>query len=57
MNLESHLQELVRKHEALKAEIAEASAHPSADDIEVTTLKKRKLRLKEEIERWKRRAA
>lgn len=57
MSLESHVAELQRKHEALKAQIAEARNHPGADDLELTTMKKRKLRLKEEIERWKKRAA
>ena len=39
MSLSSHLQELKRKHQSL------------SDAVDITDLKKQKLRLKEEIER------
>jgi hypothetical protein len=51
MTIESHLEQLVKKHGALEHEIAEAMAHPSTDDVIVTDLKRKKLHLKEEIER------
>lgn len=51
MTIESHLEQLVKKHGALEHEIAEAMAHPSTDDIVLTDLKRKKLHLKEEIER------
>lgn len=57
MSLDTHLAELQRKHETLKAKIAAEQNRPGGDDLELTTMKKRKLRLKEEIERWKKRAA
>ena len=51
MSLQSHLQELELKHRALDASIAEELTHPSADDARVRELKKRKLALKQKIER------
>ncbi len=43
MSIEAHLAELERRHQALEAEIAEARAHPSVDDLEIVELKRRKL--------------
>ncbi len=51
MSVESHLAELQRRHEALKREIEEASAHPGTDDLEITEMKRRKLQIKDEITR------
>ena len=51
MAIESHLAQLEKRHEALKLEINEALAHPSADDLEIAELKRRKLQIKDEIER------
>jgi hypothetical protein len=51
MSSETHLAELVRRHEALEREITEALSHPSVDTIEITELKRRKLHLKDEITR------
>ena len=51
MAIQAHLAELERRHQALDEEISEALAHPSADDLKVTELKRRKLQLKDEIER------
>jgi hypothetical protein len=51
MPVESHIQELERKHEALGKEIEEAITHPSADDLEIADMKRRKLQLKDEIEK------
>lgn len=51
MSLTSHLAELRRKHATLKAEVEEAQRSPGIDSYHVTELKKRKLRIKEEIER------
>ncbi len=46
-----HLAELERQHKALEHQIAEALAHSSTDDLKITELKRRKLLLKDEIER------
>ena len=55
MSVESHLAELERRHEALKREIQEAQTHPGVDDIEISTLKRRKLQIKDEIAQLKQR--
>jgi len=51
MTLSSHLQELRKKHETLSEEVEVAQRSPGTDDIQITELKKQKLRLKEEIHR------
>jgi len=51
MSLASHLEELQRKHGDIDREIDEALAHPSTDDLEIARLKRRKLALKDQIER------
>ncbi|GGB94535.1 DUF465 domain-containing protein [Marivita lacus] len=51
MSLTSHLQELKRKHKTLSEEVEQAQRAPGIDDLTVASMKKQKLRLKEEIER------
>jgi len=51
MAIEAHLMELEKKHEALEQEISEVLTHPSADDLKVVELKRRKLHVKDEIVR------
>jgi hypothetical protein len=51
MAIESHITELEKRHQALEQEIVEALAHPSADDLQVAELKRRKLQVKDEIAR------
>ena len=51
MSLELHLDELVEKHRALEQTIAEEMSRPYADDLHIAELKKRKLQLKDEINR------
>jgi hypothetical protein len=51
MSTQTHLAELERRHRTLEIEIAEARAHPSIDDLEIVELKRRKLRVKDEIAR------
>jgi hypothetical protein len=53
MTMQSHLSELQRKHRALEDEIADAIAHPSTDGLKIAELKRRKLLVKDEIERLK----
>lgn len=53
MSLASHLEELQRKHGDIERQIDEAMNHPSVDDLEVVSLKRRKLALKDEIEKLK----
>jgi hypothetical protein len=51
MSIEAHLAELQRRHRALEAEINEARAHPSIDNLQIVALKRRKLLVKDEIAR------
>ncbi len=51
MSLSSHLQELRKKHQHLSTEVEQAQRCPAFDDLQISALKKQKLKLKEEIER------
>ncbi|MGB7204506.1 MAG: DUF465 domain-containing protein [Anderseniella sp.] len=51
MSLQSHLSELSAKHKALESQISDAQRHSSIDSVEITRLKRRKLQLKDEIQR------
>lgn len=53
MSLQTHLSQLTRKHEALEREIHQATLRPSEDDLRIAELKRRKLLLKDEINRLK----
>jgi hypothetical protein len=53
MSLASHLAELQRKHGEIEREIDEALAHPSIDDLDIVMLKRRKLAIKDEMEKIK----
>ncbi|MFC5035537.1 YdcH family protein [Tianweitania sediminis] len=53
MSLTSHLEELQRKHGDLEKQIVQAMASPSSDDLEILSLKRRKLALKDEITKLK----
>jgi hypothetical protein len=52
--MDAHLAELKRRHKALEDEITDALRHLSSDDLMIGDLKRRKLHLKEEIERHRR---
>ena len=47
----AHLADLKRRHKELEDEITDALRHRSNDDLMISDLKRRKLHLKEEIER------
>ena len=53
MSIEAQLGELEKRHQTLEAEIKEALAHPSRDDLKIAELKRRKLLVKDEIARLK----
>lgn len=53
MAVQNHLAELERKHTALERELREATCHPSTDDARLAELKRRKLQLKDEMNRLK----
>lgn len=48
---ETHLAYLERRHKALEDEISEALLHSSIDDFKIAELKRRRLHVKDEIER------
>ncbi|MGD9916765.1 MAG: YdcH family protein [Paenirhodobacter sp.] len=51
MSLGSHITELRKKHEALSVEVERATRSPGSDDLQISELKKQKLRIKEQISR------
>ncbi len=51
MALQAHIAELKRKHAELERELEDMLQHPSIDDPELQDIKRRKLALKDEIER------
>ena len=53
MSLASHLAELQRRHGEIERELDEAMAHPSVDDLDIVLLKRRKLALKDQMEKLK----
>ena len=53
MSIDSHLSELVRRHQTIEEAILAETNHPASDDIKVHELKRKKLHLKDEIERLK----
>jgi len=57
MSIQSHLVELTRRHQALEREIEGERNHPATNEIKLKELKRKKLHLKEEIERLKQKAA
>ena len=51
MSMQAHLAELEKKHQALEQEITECLTHPAVDDLKIVELKRKKLQVKDEIER------
>jgi len=46
-----HLAELERRHADLERKLEEKTLHPSADTLEISRLKRQKLKLKDQIVR------
>jgi len=57
MAIQAHLVELERKHKSLENELHEALIHLSTDDLRIAELKRRKMMVKDQIERLKLAAA
>lgn len=49
--MDLHLTDLKHRHKVLEDEIADALRHRSTDDLIIADLKRRKLHLKDEMER------
>ncbi len=57
MSLKNHLTELHLKHRALEKELEESMAHPATTDSQLAEIKRRKLKIKDEITRLEREVA
>ena len=51
MSMESHLIELKKKHENLEHRLEAEERSPAADRLAISQMKKKKLQLKDEIQR------
>ncbi len=51
MSMQSHLAELERRHAEMERKIENALLHPSTDSLELASMKRQKLKIKDEIER------
>lgn len=51
MSIESHIAELEKKHRAIEKEIESELLHASVDETRVSLLKRKKLRIKDELVR------
>jgi len=49
MSVQAHLGELAAKHKALEAELEDCMSHPASTDAEIAELKRKKLRIKDEM--------
>ena len=49
MSLDERIEALKAKHKALEAAIEQENNRPHPDDVQIATLKKQKLRIKDEI--------
>jgi hypothetical protein len=49
MSLEARIKELSERHKRLEAAIAAEMKHPAGDDVRIHELKRKKLRIKDEI--------
>ncbi len=57
MAVEARIAELEQRHAKLEKDLISEIGHPSSDDLSITTLKRQKLRLKEEMERLRKEPA
>ncbi|MEO6610425.1 MAG: DUF465 domain-containing protein [Aestuariivirga sp.] len=57
MSLKNHLTELHLKHRALEKELADSMGHPATTDSQLADIKRRKLKIKDEITRLEREVA
>ena len=53
MAVSAHLTELAERHRMLEKQIEEALMHPSVDTLEISQLKREKLKLKDAMARLK----
>ena len=51
MSLQAHLVTLKKRHEALQKDIETEQNHPAGNDLKISELKRKKMALKQEMER------
>lgn len=51
MSMQGHLSELTRRHREIEKQIETEKTHPSFDPLRLNELKRRKLNLKDQIEK------
>lgn len=49
MALASHIQQLEQRHQELESKLEQIMAHPSADDREISEIKRQKLQIRDKI--------
>jgi len=52
MSIQSHLQELKRRHAAIEQELSRELSSPASDPLRVAELKRKKLVLKDQMSRF-----
>jgi hypothetical protein len=52
MSVEAHVAELRRKHQALSDKIETEQRSPASNDLDLAELKRQKLKIKDQIERY-----
>ena len=57
MALDAHIQSLEQKHQQLEDRLAELTASPSTNSLEVKDVKRQKLQIKDQISRLRQEAA
>jgi hypothetical protein len=53
MAVDSHIHQLEQRHKELEDKLEQALSHPSADDVEITAIKRNKLQIKDRIQQLK----
>lgn len=51
MSVDAHIQQLEQRHQLLESELADLISSPSTSDAQLVDIKRRKLKLKDEIMR------
>jgi hypothetical protein len=51
MSLQAHLVTLKKRHEALQKDIETEQNHPAGSDLKISELKRKKMAIKQEMER------
>jgi hypothetical protein len=53
MTVDSHIHQLEQRHKELEDKLEQALSHPSADDMEISAIKRQKLQIKDRIQQLK----